>query len=125
MKLYFNSEDLKRLEQIDENQLYQLNYALWEVTNDTKRLCLADKQLIRELVALTETAAKEIACRKRWSPKPSNGEYSIDGITYDIEEYRKWLGDCRRTSPDKDLEYADVLCMFSFGVRVLELSLNL
>lgn len=117
MKLSFNSEDLKRLELMDERQLYLLNCKLLEAANEIKRLCMADKQLICELVALTETAAKEIACRNRWSPKPSNGEYSTTGITYDTEEYRKWLRDNRHIVCDN----IDFICQFSFGDDVLKL----
>ena len=120
MKLYFNSEDLKRLERIDEHQLYRLNNGLLEAVNEVKRLCMADEQLICELVALAETAAKEVACRNRWSPKPSNGKYSTTGITYDTEEYRKWLRNMSSRVPDK-FAYADFFGTFSFGMDVLEL----
>lgn len=120
MKLSFNAEDLKRLECIDEHQLYFLNIGLLGAVNDIKRLCMADEQLICELVALTEVATKEVACRKRWSPKPSNGKYSTNGITYDTKEYRKWLRDMRFRVPD-EFAYVDFFGTFSFGMDVLEL----
>ncbi len=120
MKLEFNSEDLKRLEMLDENELYYLNIILFDVTNKIKRLCMADEQLICRLVALTETAAKEISCRKRWSPKVSNGKYSTTDITYDTEEYRKWLRDNRQHLCDS-FSYGDYLGQFSFGYSIIEL----
>ncbi len=120
MNLRFNPEDLEQLQRINERELYRLNRDLLEVTNEIKRFCMSDEQLICKLVALTETAAKEVACRKRWSPKPSNDRYSTNGITYDTEEYRKWLRDMSFIVPD-EFAYNDFLGTFSFGIDVLEL----
>ncbi len=113
MKIFFRTEDLKWLERMNEKDLYLLNSKLLEAAYTVK--WLGSKQLICEVVGLAETAAKEIACRNRWSPKPSNGEYSTTGITYDTEEYRKWLRENRGTVCDN----IDFLCQFSFAEDVL------
>lgn len=115
MKIYFRTEDLKRLELINEKQLYLLNSKLLEVVSEKKRQCLVDEQFMCELVGLAETAAKEIACRNRWSPIPSNGRYSTTGITYDTKEYRKWLRDNR----DTVCYDVDFLSQFSFWEDIL------
>lgn len=118
MKMYFRTGDLKRLELIDEKQLYLLNCKLLEAVANIKGNCMADEQLICELVSLAETAAKEIACRNRWSPILSDGKYSTTGITYDTKEYRQWLRDNR----DTVCYDVDFLSQFSFWEDILSLT---
>lgn len=117
MKIFFRTEDLKRLETIDEKQLYLLNCKLLEAVAEVKGHCMSDKQLICDLVSLAETAAKEIACRNRWSPIPSDGKYSTTGITYDTKEYRQWLRDNRDTT----CYNVDFISQFSFWEDILSL----
>lgn len=110
MKMYFRTQDLKRLELLDEDQLYILNRELIQTVSEIKRLIFVNENLVCELVSLAETAAKEIACRNRWSPSPTDGKYSI-GITYDTPEYREWLRDYRRSTVICDVDF---LSQFSF-----------
>lgn len=95
MRTSFNAEDLKRLESIDEKKLYEVYSRLLETLDELKRTCIVgimeEKQLLCELDALAETAAKEVAGRECCSTKPSDG----NGITYDTEAFRKWLKDTR------------------------------
>lgn len=120
MKIFFRTQDLKRLEQLNEKQLYVLNSELCERASALKSLCMADQELIGELVKLAETAAKEIACRNRWSPIPSNGRYSSTGITYDTKEYRDWLIANRDTVCRRDF-----LKKFTFWEDLLSIELEL
>lgn len=111
MEMYFHQQDLNRLRELNEEQLYILNRELCTGASILKGSCMANEQIIIALVQLAETAAKEVACRKRWSPKPSNGRYSTNGITYDTEEYNKWIRDNDNIGYDKLL---NVLEKFSF-----------
>lgn len=116
MKMYFRAQDLNLLERLNEERLYVLNSTLIQKVSEMKQLVLVDKNLMCELVSLAETAAKEVACRNRWSPIPSNGEYSTTGITYDTAEYRKWLRTNRDTVCSKGF-----LKQFSFWNELLSL----
>lgn len=119
MKICFQKQDLNRLRELNEEQLYILNRELCTGASILKGSCMADEQIIIELVQLAETAAKEVTCRKRWSPKPSNGRYSTNGITYDTAEYNKWIRDNDNIGYDKLL---DVLEKFSFCDDYLSLT---
>lgn len=116
MKMYFRAQDLNLLERLNEERLYVLNSTLIQKVSEMKRLVLVDKNLMCELVSLAETAAKEVACRNRWSPIPSNGVYSTTGFTYDTAEYRKWLRANSDTVCSKDF-----LKQFSFWNDLLSL----
>lgn len=89
--MYFNVEDMIRLRVLDDDQLYILNYQLEQKVSEIKNIPMVRDELVCELVILAETAAHEVARRNHWSPKRTKGRYSRDGITYDTEEYRKWL----------------------------------
>ena len=111
MKMYFRTQDLKRLELLDEDQLYILNRELIQTVSEIKSVIFVNENLVCELVSLAETSAKEIACRNRWSPRQTDGKYSTTGITYDTPEYREWLRDHRRSTVICDVDF---LSQFSF-----------
>lgn len=120
--LTFNLNDLMLLQQLGEYHLYLLNVALGEAASIAKSNW-PSRSVAYQAVALAETVAKEVACRNRWTPIASDGEYSIDGITYDIPEYRDWLISCRKSLKGgfHTLETFELLEQFSFGDSIFEI----
>lgn len=125
--LAFNLNDLMMLQQLGEYHLYLLNVALVEAASIAKSNWPSRTEAYQAF-ALAETAAKELACRNRWSPKLSDGEYSTGGITYDTPEYRNWINSYRirlNDSPSSNIlrtsDTYDLLEKFSFGDSIFEI----
>ncbi len=126
--LTFNQNDLMLLQNLGEYHLYLLNVALVEAATIAKANWPSRVETYAA-VSLAETAAKEVACRNRWSPALATDEkYSVSGVTYDIPEYRDWLNSCRKDL-NKNLssgafhavETFELLEQFSFADTIFEI----
>lgn len=92
----FSTNDLLILRKLDDYHLYLLIDKLWEAANIMKS-SWPGKPETYTVVASVEIAAREVACRNRWSPILSNGVFSTNGITYDTPNFRNWFRSYRRT----------------------------
>lgn len=122
-KLAFNTNDLMLLQQLGEYHLYLLNVALLETAAFAKGRYPSRTKTV-QLVALAETAAKEVACRNRWSPIAVNGFYTTDGISYDTPQLRNWLNSYRKKLSSNipcSADTFELLEQFSFGDSIFEI----
>lgn len=100
-KLNFTMHDKRLLKRLSDNDLYMLTYTLFTVANNAKRdikMSMLNDTVIKCLVRLAEKAAKEVSNRLKYEPKPSNGIYVANGITYDTQELRDWFRTHRNVS---------------------------
>lgn len=121
--LTFNLNDLMMLQQLGEYHLYLLNVALSKAAADAKGM-YPSRAKTHQIVALAQTAAKEVACRNRWSPIAINGFYTIDGISYDTPQFRNWLNSYRKKLSSNTSCTADTFVLleqFSFGDHIISI----
>lgn len=112
-KIFFNDNDLQLLRELSDDQLYILIDWLPSKTHDSKAnltVCMFSDSYTKQLLTLSETAAKEVSKRFGFCPATSYKTYTRDGLTYDTPEYRNWLLEHR---PNHNISN-DFLKQFSF-----------